>query len=141
MFHACSDRWANTKPVHPQSVSASDPVLRVERQKFGQSFLLAKIERVALKLGDNERKTRHLGRKVVQLDSPEIGQRNFSAAVWFSPPLIDLRFDRAQFLVRNDEKVAGAARWVENPDLRQALAQVQQHSGIVASLLKLRLPV
>ena len=44
-------------------------------------FLLPAIEHVALKLRDDERQARDLGRKVAQLDAAKIGQRNFGAAV------------------------------------------------------------
>ena len=56
----------------------------------------------------------------------------------FAAPLVDLGLDRPHFLVGDDEEVAGAAGRVEHPDPRHALAQVQQHAGIVARLFQPR---
>ena len=81
MLHARSRRRADAQPIQPQRVAAGDPVLRVERQKLGQSFLLPAIEHVALKLGDDEREARDLGREVAQLDAAKVRERNFGAPV------------------------------------------------------------
>ncbi len=81
MLHAGPRRRTDAQPVQPQGVAAGDPVLRVERQKLGQSFLLSAIEHVALKLGDDEREARDFGREVAQLDAAKVGQRNFGAPV------------------------------------------------------------
>ena len=59
----------------------------------------------------------------------------------FAAPPVDLGLDRPHFLVGDDKEVAGAAGRIEDPDLRHALAQVEQHAGIVARLLKPRAQV
>ena len=56
----------------------------------------------------------------------------------FAAPLVDLGLDRPHFLVGDDKEIAGAAGRIEDPDLRHALAQVEQHAGIVARFLKPR---
>ena len=63
------------------------------------------------------------------------------APVCLAAPPVDLGLDRPHLLVGDDEEIAGAAGRVEHPDPRHALAQVQQHAGIVAGLLKLRAQV
>ena len=54
----------------------------------------------------------------------------------FAAPLVDLGLDRPHFLVGDDKEIAGAAGRVEDPDLRHALAQVEQRARIVARLLQ-----
>src|SRR3546814_16097665 len=41
-----------------------------------------------------------------------------------------------QFLVGDDKEIAGFAGWVEDPDLRHAVAQIEEFAGIVISFLK-----
>ena len=60
------------------------------------------------------------------------------APVRFSAPLVDLGLDLPHLLVGDDEKIAGAAGRVEYPDPRHALAQVEQHAGVVARFLQAR---
>ena len=60
------------------------------------------------------------------------------APVRFAAPPVDLGLDRPHLLIGDDEKIAGAAGRVEDPDPRHALAQVQQLARIVPRLLKLR---
>ena len=59
----------------------------------------------------------------------------------FAAPLVDLGLDRPHFLVGDDKEVARAAGRIEDPDLRHALAQVEQRAGIVARFLKPRAQV
>ena len=56
----------------------------------------------------------------------------------FAAPPVDLGLDRPHLLVGDDQEVARAAGRIEDPDLRHALAQVEQHAGIVARFLQLR---
>ena len=75
-FHAGPGRRADAQPVEPQGVAAGNPVLGVERQELGQGLLLAAIEHVALKLGDDEGEARDLGGEVAQFDAAEVGERD-----------------------------------------------------------------
>src|SRR6202043_3254620 len=99
MLDAGSRGRAVAQPVEPQRVTAGDPVLRVERQKLCESFLLPSIEHVALKLRDDEREAGDLGRKVAQLDASEIRKRDFSAVLGLAAPLVDLGLDLPHRLV------------------------------------------
>ena len=85
MLHARSRGRANAQPIQPQRIAASDPVLRVERQKLGQSLLLSAIEHVALKFRDDEGEASNLGREVAQLDPAKVGERDFACGGPASP--------------------------------------------------------
>jgi hypothetical protein len=107
-----------------------------ERQETRPELLLSAIQNVALVLRDDKGEARDLGREVTQFDAPKIGEGNFGAKVRFTAPPVDLGLDLPHLLVGNDEEVARAAGRIENPDLRHALAQVEQRAGIVARLLQ-----
>ena len=74
---------------------------------------------------------------MAEFDAAEIGERNFGGALGLAAAAVDLRLDRAHFLVGDDEEIAGAAGGVEDADAGDALAQVQQLAGVVARLLQL----
>ena len=59
----------------------------------------------------------------------------------FAAPLVDLGLDRPHFLVGDDKEIARAAGRIEHPDLRHALAQVEQLARVVARFLQLRAQV
>src|SRR5216684_4609727 len=106
MLYACSSPWADAQPIQPQRIAARDPILSIERKKLGQRFLLPAIEHIALKFRDDEREAGNLGRKVAQLNSPEVRQRNVRTSVRFTATLVDLSLDRAHLLVGDDKEVA-----------------------------------
>ena len=99
-LHARPGRRADAQPVEPQGVAAGDPILCVKRQEVLQSLLLSAIEHVALKLGDDKREARDLGREVAQFDAAKVGEREFGAAVGLAAPLVYLGLDRRAFPCR-----------------------------------------
>ena len=137
VLHARSGRRADAQPVEPQGIAAGNPVHGVKRQEFRQGFLLSAIGHVALILGDDQRQPRDLGGKVAQLDPSEVGDRNFRAPVGLVSPFVDLGLDGTHFLVGDDKEVARSAGRVENPDLGDAVAQVQKLARVVARLFQL----
>src|SRR5229473_7242531 len=114
MLNCRSCRRANAQPINSQSIAASDPILRVEWQKLGQSLLLPAIKNIALKLRDDEGEASDLGWKVAQLDTAKVRERNFGTTACFAPTLIDLRFDGSHLLICNHEEIARAARGIED---------------------------
>ena len=56
----------------------------------------------------------------------------------FAPAPIDFRLDLAHLLVGDNQKVAGAACWVEHANARHTLAQVKQLGLVIACRIQLR---
>src|SRR5690606_6944851 len=105
--------------------------------KLGQRQLWPPVQHIALVLGDDQRKAGDLRREVAQLDPPKIGKRNFRLSIRFATTPVDLGLDGTHFLVGNDQEIARTAGWIEDPDLGDALAQVQQHTGVITRFIKL----
>src|ERR1017187_2993152 len=99
------------------------------------------IEHVALKLGDDECEARDFRRKIAQLNAAKVRLWNFGVPIHFAAPLVDLGLNLTHFLVSDDEKIARATGRIEYANSCHAVTQVQEHSVIVASLLKLRAQV
>ena len=116
MFDAGSRRRADAEPIESRGVAAGNPVLGLERQEFDPRLFLAAIQHVALVFGDDQSEARDLGREIAQLDTSEIGERDFGTAPGLAAPLVDFGLDRPHLLVGDDEEVARAGGRIEHPD-------------------------
>src|SRR3546814_3202053 len=68
-----------------------------------------------------------------QFNTTKIGEGDVAFALGFPASPVNLGLDLAHFLVGDHKEIAAAARRIEHPDFRHAVAQVQQLAGIIVS--------
>ena len=128
---------AKLEPVQPEGVAGRDPVVGLQWQEVRQRLGLTAVQLVALVLGDYQRQPGDLGGERLDLDAPEVGERERRSAMAFATAPVDCGLDRPHLLVRDDKEVPGSRSWVHDPDAAHAITQVQQFARVVAGSIQL----
>ncbi len=88
------------------------------------------VQNVVLVLGGNQHEAGDLCCELSYLDTAKVLFADLAGQHWLATTQVDLSLNLAQFFVRDNQGVAGAAGRIEHPDAPEKIAQVKQCSWI-----------